>query len=800
MKSEDILALGKVIDLVEKFVEKNIIRKKKTNFNKILEKVHRLEVIKEEEKQLKLYKSIIRKLNTFIKQDLFIDTYFIVGGHGGIIINDTGFCEFDSPKLAMDTLLKKMKLAVETNMPYNLEIAISCLEWLNEEYPDKIREFLRIFKHGKFEIINPSFSQPYNLIIGPESNIKQFEYGFKELKKLGLDSNIYYCSESSIHPQIPQILKGFNIEYSSLRTRLLGVNPTSNSAYINWIGLDNSSIDAIVDQSGVFNGEYWHGTFFKEIPNLLFQAVARPFMEYVIYSNLEDFRNPEPYQEVVWRVSNISEIFGRFLRCSEFFKLIDKNGEYKYCRDEFLLGGHIFLPAKLFLHNKNSEILLLSAEFINFILGFVNIKSNDRFFEDLWKNLLLIQAHDCYAVPHIRSGDYTQLQLGNEEFEKLEQKTSNISISDLSIQIHEEIQEKCRIFIIKSLSYIANELGQKINGSKQLSKRFLVFNPTPYTRYDIISIYSNQDLTFKAVENISGYGYKVLSYPEEKMQETTKELSFFYKVEILNDLKTIQIKFNKTDVFELKFKTKQDYKLHLEDHFKDIVEERNIIIGNLKNQAFKIDLVQYREVNRLEFFIDSQSLQEIILIPKFEIKKSIINYPFGIEETKRSKIQTLDFMWLKGSAQGIIYIQKNSQIFEINRESFEIRNIISRKGKYEFAISITDENDSISPLYYVNSYYYKFLAINIEENFHFTNISDKFLSIEPPISVVNLWRRDNDYFLRLFNPYNKECSIKISGKLMKNQVKEIDFNYNILSSVDSNNVRIGAWKIKTLKV
>jgi hypothetical protein len=800
MKLEDILALGNVFKLVVNFVEKNIIRKKKVNFNKIKEKIHRLESIKEEEKQLKQYKSILRRLHSIIKNDLLIDTYFIVGGHGGIIIKDIGFCEFDSPKSAIDALLRKMNLAVETGMPYHLEIAVSSLEWLNEKYPDKIREFLRIFKLGKFEIINPTFSQPYNLIIGPESNIKQFEYGLKELKKLGLDSNIYYCSESSIHPQIPQILKGFNIDYSSLRTRLLGVNPTSNSAYINWIGLDNTVIDTIVDQSGVFNGEYWHGTFFKEIPNLLFQAVSRPFMKYIIYSNIEDFRNPEPYQEEVWRISKTSEIFGRFLQCSEFFKLFEQNGEYKYHRDEFLLGDYVLLPYELFLQNKNSEILLLSAEFINFILGFFNTNSNDRLFEDLWKDLLLTQAHDCYAVPFIRSGDYTQMQLGNGEFENLEKNSVNITISDLSIQIHKEIQKKCRNFIIQSLSFIANELAHKSNGSEQFPKSYLVFNPTPYTRNDVISIYSNQDLILKTIESIPGFSYKILSYPEEFKQEIKNQSSFFYKIEILDDLNTIQVKYNKKNVFVLKFNTKQAYELYLEDQFKDDIEERSIIIGMSKNQAFKIELIQYRTINRLEFLIDSHSLQEIILTPKFKIEKSIINYPFGIEETKRSKIQTLDFIWLKGSIQGIIYIEKNSQNFKINRESFEIRNLISSKGRYEFAISITDENSSISPIFYVKSYYHKFFGVILEENLHFTRNTDTFLSIVPSISVINLWRRKNGSFLRLFNPNNEEQTIKLSGKLVKSQIKELDFNYKVLSSLKSDKVEIKPWKIKTLKL
>jgi len=137
-----------------------------------------------------------------VKREHRIDTFFITGAQSRVIINNIGFCEFDSPGYAIDILLRKIQLAITTNMPYNLEFAVYYLEWLSRNSPDKFSEFLKLYNLRKFEILNPTYSQPYNLVIGPESNMKQFEYGLKILNKLGLDSNIYYCSESSIHPQI----------------------------------------------------------------------------------------------------------------------------------------------------------------------------------------------------------------------------------------------------------------------------------------------------------------------------------------------------------------------------------------------------------------------------------------------------------------------------------------------------------------------------------------------------------------------------------------------------------------------
>ena len=822
INSDDILALIKVIDLIEEFIEKNIIRKYKVNFSEIKRKAISLKSlgIEDNEKKKKQYHSVLKKLSLLVKREHRINTFFVTGAHGGVIINDIGFCEFDSPDYAIDILLKKMQLAIETNMPYSLEIAICCLEWLSRNSSDKFSEFLRLFNLGKFEIINPTYSQPYNLIIGSESNIKQFEYGLKNLKKLGLSSNIYYCSESSIHPQIPQILRMFNIMWGSLRTRLMGVNPTSNSASISWVGLDNTKIDAIIDQSGVFNGEYWHGTFFKEIPNLLFQAVARPFMDYIVYSSFEDYIIPQPYQEEIWRVSQFSEIFGKFLLFSEFFQLIDKEGEYKYHRDDFLIGDFIFIASNLFLQNKNSEISIITSEILNCTLGLFNRESNDSFLEELWKKLLLTQAHDCYAVPFIRSGDYSQAQLNKEEFDKLNITESNISISELCFQIHADIQKQCNYFIKNSLKHLSEEFYKEKQDLNETSKNILVFNPTPYSRKDLISVqlkldnrtnrdlfeqekridYYYRDSTLKFISDIPGFGYKIYTFMEKNIEKPIIEPSFLYELKILEDLKTIEIKYKNSIVYELKFQSSLNYELLLKEEYMDNVEKEYVIIGETKNYKFKIKIIQYNEVNRLEFFIDSNSLKEVILTPKFKIENTFINYPFGIEETKRSKIQTLDFLWLKGYKQGIIFIQKNSQKFIINRENFETRNLLFTKGKFEFAISITDETDSKSPLFYVNSFYFKLLGIDFDGKFELNKISDSFLSVKPSISVINLWRRENSSYLRLFNPSNKEVNIQLDGELIKNQLKELDFNYNEISLLESNELRIRPWKIKMFKL
>jgi len=143
IEKEDIKALDEIINLVKTFSKKNIIKRYKVNFNQIENKLNNLKEDRFEsgEKKAKFFISLINRLKTDTQKEIIPKLFYIVGGHGGIIIDDIGFCEFDEPEFSIKQLLKRMRLAVKTEMPYNIEIAISCLEWLDKNYPMNVLEF-----------------------------------------------------------------------------------------------------------------------------------------------------------------------------------------------------------------------------------------------------------------------------------------------------------------------------------------------------------------------------------------------------------------------------------------------------------------------------------------------------------------------------------------------------------------------------------------------------------------------------------------------------------------------------------
>ncbi len=821
MLNKEVEAALKISELVEEFLKKNPIEADRIDLSKIRKKLNNLKNSEQDqEKYLQSFNRILLKLESFIKMRVIPEIYYFFGCHGGVIINDMGFCEFDSPSFAIKRLLEQMRLAIETKQPYNLEIATCCIEWLNQHHPEEISKFLTLLKQGQFEVINPTYSQPYNLLIGAESNIKQFEFGIRVLRNLGIERNIFYASESSIHPQIPQILKGFNIPKASLRARLLGVNPTAHSARVHWIGLDNTKIDALVDQSGLYNGEYFHGTFFKELPNLLFQAVSRPYLTQILYSSIEDFVMPLPYQTEVWTISKYREVFGKFVSCSEAFNSILLNSEYKYSRDQFMIGDYVFIQSDLFFHNKKSEILLITAEIINSILGLYQEVDNDTFLENNWKTLLLTQAHDCYAVPFVRTGDYSSSQLSKEVFESLNLTPSNINISELSIQLLKKIEAECQHFIKKCLNTISKSI--KIEDDvENIIENFLIFNPTNIPRREFCQItyilpaseeislihknqeicYQYQDKLLTFMAEVPAFGYSIVSLVNTRENRDEKVPIFFYEVFILNDNKTIRVKFKNKLLFEIAFNCSLENELFIQNQLSDNCVQSVKIFGKFKNNdnQFELIITQFDQSNRLEFKLNAISINEIILQPGIEIIESYINYPFGIEKTDRTKIQTLDFLWLKGLAQGILFIQKNSQQFIINQESFEIRNIIKKNGEYEFSISCTKSKDYSSILNEVYSYYYNLASICLGGKKNFKEKTKSFLKVNPTFSVINLWRRKNEIFFRIFNPSEIPRETQFKGDLFRNKIYILNLANVQISSQKSDKLIVEPWKIITFK-
>ncbi len=327
-----------------------------------------------------------------------------IGIHGNILFQDAGYFEFDDVEHAWRQLGYFSAFVKEGRLPIGFEIGTCSLEILARQHP--VWDLLR---DARVEIINPLYAQPFLRLCGDESNVRQFQRGLHVLRKHGLSCKVFASSEHALHPQVPQLLHLFDIPLVYAVARLSGGAPTSYHPGVSWFGLDGTSIPAIVAQSGLPNGHVWHGKFFDELPGLIFHAVARPDLDIVAYTNIEDFANG------INGTDTIAEHVHELERNNIFFKPFmgiagspaPPSRSVSWTIDDFPVRQmesklvHIATVAEHHLVNYEAACSLLSES---------GYPCPWDVLDGAWQKLLIAQNHDAFVVPLTTPGLYSKQQ------------------------------------------------------------------------------------------------------------------------------------------------------------------------------------------------------------------------------------------------------------------------------------------------------------------------------------------------------------------------------------------------------
>nr|MDO8085000.1 hypothetical protein [Candidatus Sigynarchaeum springense] len=346
--------------------------------------------------------------NSIVRPDIFL----LHGIHGNVLFPDVGYCEFDDPERAWQHIHRWCEMAMRAKgdpaswkggLPVGFEIGIASLEELGKKEP-----VWPLFKECGAEIINPLYSQPYLRHCGEESTIRQFEFGLDIMARNGLVARVFASSEHALHPQLPQLLRGFGIGFAFASARLAGGAPTSYQPKVEWEGLDGTTVPAITGQSGLPNGHVWHGRFFEEIPGLIFSGVSRPDLPAIVYANIEDFANPMPGSEAI--ANHVAELERARIRVRGFSSMVDilpSSRRAKWSIEDFPIR---FMESKLIHLVRRCEDFLVLAEAADTLLSRLGSITQEVQFRDAWKHLLMAQNHDAYIVPFIVPGLYSEIQ------------------------------------------------------------------------------------------------------------------------------------------------------------------------------------------------------------------------------------------------------------------------------------------------------------------------------------------------------------------------------------------------------
>jgi hypothetical protein len=213
------------------------------------------EVAKKTKSKSKDPKNLPAALNNALARP---DIYLLHGIHGNILFPDAGYCEFDNPAKAwqhiqhwcdMVSRAKGNLQSWQDSFPVGFEVGIASLEEMAKTYP-----VWPLLQASGVDIINPLYAEPYLRHCAEESTMRQFEMGLDILNNHELGARVFASSEHALHPQLPQLLKGFGINFVFATARLAGGAPTSYHPRVTWEGLDGTEIDAIAQQSGLLNG------------------------------------------------------------------------------------------------------------------------------------------------------------------------------------------------------------------------------------------------------------------------------------------------------------------------------------------------------------------------------------------------------------------------------------------------------------------------------------------------------------------------------------------------------------------
>ncbi len=339
-------------------------------------------------------------------EPLFLLTY----DHGGLIL--WGVEHFaERLRNAIEWLDKysHFKIGLE-----NEAFAYDALAENDRSLLDEIREYRRKYA-GRFEIGSCTYGQPLSTFINEESNIRQIGYAIQtNLKHFGYTPSIYLMSEHAMHSQIPQIIKGFGFIGAIMRTHFMmyGYNPTFDTSYGWWVGVDGTRIPAVPTypgegaQFGITTMDNWFLTRYpgpegRESPMEFRTKFAH--IHPLLASRADD--SGLRREELVAQLEGDSEY--RWILLDEIPAIMpEPEREMRTGPNDFTVRMPWgYCGNEIWIVNRKAETQVLVAERLAALETMMDGSNREKELETAWKHLLVAQHHDvqiCGLLPEAR--------------------------------------------------------------------------------------------------------------------------------------------------------------------------------------------------------------------------------------------------------------------------------------------------------------------------------------------------------------------------------------------------------------
>ena len=200
-----------------------------------------------------LYREAAEGLLECRKRLTSVQPYFVRGWHGGLVSDQVvegelvGYAEWGWPSFTAQWI--ETRLAVSERLGYKQINQTGGGTWdlVADHGLTDLERWKRASAAGLIETVKGMYSDAFLEVVGPESNIRQFEYGLKAFRRMsqGVRTFMVAADDYAFHPQLPQILRSFGFEFAVLRSGVAGRARGVDCEQLLWKGLDGTCIQTV---------------------------------------------------------------------------------------------------------------------------------------------------------------------------------------------------------------------------------------------------------------------------------------------------------------------------------------------------------------------------------------------------------------------------------------------------------------------------------------------------------------------------------------------------------------------------
>ena len=335
-----------------------------------------------------------------------VPVYIMVMPHGGILFENEGYAEYDSPELAARALNLFLDWQERFGFHFAPDIGAGTLEEFAKSYPKTIHRFREAWEKGTVEFVNGSYAQPYSQLWDLWDQEKQFEIGLKTFDQLfGRHPKVYASQEIALHPAMPDLLKKHGFDYAIHRSQNLGLSPIDPAALIAWqspAGAGVRTLPAHPLRSERRGGEIW-----RHFPVLL-TSERNKGLPFIALTSLMDQTFIDIYNEEILRANHYASVWGEFVTPSEFFK---KNKAIAaearcYTLDQYYyeldLSGNSIHGHQTGGYSSEQAFMFKESHRLRELDKQGAVPESDL------KRRLNQEAHDCYIIPYFAPGYFME--------------------------------------------------------------------------------------------------------------------------------------------------------------------------------------------------------------------------------------------------------------------------------------------------------------------------------------------------------------------------------------------------------